>query len=219
MIKYLIISLMFLALPVIICPNEDIYDVFLQDDFSTSTQNFFSDDNFLQPHNFLVSRDADWAMFNADPYKSYDIMVTNQAPHCDAALYLYQSGQREWLRITGRGVHHYYIQGLWSFLKKRRRAMVHYFRVRSQSSTSWAGRPAVPAWLAALYCSTFLGPVYHAVLGMVRDRDVRWLWHVPTCLASLLGVFWGFQTYRSRRHRERLIAELQPKQTLKKPNR
>jgi len=86
---------MFLSLPVIIWPNEDIYDVFLQDNLSTSTQNFFSDDNFSQLHNFRVSRDVDWALFNADPYKSYDIMVTGQAPHCDAALYLYHESDIE----------------------------------------------------------------------------------------------------------------------------
>jgi len=132
------------------------------------------------------------------------------------ALYLMQSGQREWLRIKGRGVHHYYIQDLWSFLKKRRRAMAHFFNVRAQSQTSWAARPAVPGWLAALYCVTVLGPLYHALRGIARDHDIRWLWHVPASLMSLLGILWGYQTHRFGRHRKRLIAELQPRQTLRK---
>lgn len=132
------------------------------------------------------------------------------------AVYLMRSGKRDWLRIKGRGVHHYYIQNLWAFLQKRRRAMAHFFNVRAQSQTSWATQPAVPAWLAALYCVTLIGPLYHTLLGMVRDRDLRWLWHVPACLVSLLGILWGFQTQRCRRHDKRLIAELQPRQGLRK---
>lgn len=134
------------------------------------------------------------------------------------AVYLMQSGKREWLRIRGRGVHHYYIQDLWAFLRKRRRAMAHFFNVRAQSRTSWAARPAWPAWLATLYCLTFLGPLYHTARGIVRDRDLRWLWHLPASLASLLGILWGFQTQRSRRDNKRLIADLQPLQKLRKPN-
>jgi glycosyltransferase involved in cell wall biosynthesis len=48
------------------------------------------------------------------------------------ALQLMKSGKREWLRIRGRGVHHYYVQHLWGFLKKRRRAAVHFLRVQEQ---------------------------------------------------------------------------------------
>lgn len=70
-------------------PTEDIYDAFLQDDYTTSTQNFISSDNFTQVHNFWKHGDVDWALFNADIHKSYDINITNQAAHCDAALYLY----------------------------------------------------------------------------------------------------------------------------------
>ena len=132
------------------------------------------------------------------------------------ALHLMKSGQREWLRLPGRGVHHYYIQNLGSFLKKRRRAMAHYFNVREQAATSWASNPAVPSWVAALYCVTFVGPIYHTLRGWVRDRDWRWIWHVPATLASFIGILWGLQTQRANRHRKRLIAELQPKQTLKK---
>lgn len=132
------------------------------------------------------------------------------------ALHLMQMGKREWLRIRGRGVHHYYIQSLGAFLKKRRRAMVHFFNVREKSSVSWAAqKPAVPAWLAALYCVTLIGPLFHTLLGIARDRDWRWVWHTPASVASLLGILWGWQTQRANRHNAKLIADLQPKQTLK----
>jgi glycosyltransferase involved in cell wall biosynthesis len=124
------------------------------------------------------------------------------------ALYLMQMGKREWLRIRQRGVHHYYIQTLGGFLKKRRRATVHFLNVRAKSQTSWAARPAVPPWLAALYCTTFVGPIYHALVGTIRDRDLRWLWHVPASVASFLGIVWGWQTRRT-------VADLRVDQTLK----
>jgi hypothetical protein len=66
----------------------------------------------------------------------------------------------------------------------------------------------VPAWLAALYCATFVGPLYHAIVGMIRDRDPRWLWHLPASVASLLGILWGWQTRRK-------VADLQVDQALK----
>jgi hypothetical protein len=50
---------------------------------------------------------------------------------------------------------------------------------------------------------------------MIRDRDWRWIWHIPASIASLLGVLWGWQTHRAHAHNNKLIAELQPKQTLK----
>jgi len=132
------------------------------------------------------------------------------------ALHLMQAGRREWLRLRGRGVHHYYVQTLTGFLQKRRRAMVHFLNVRSEVPISWmAQKPPVPGWLACLYCVTFLGPLYHTARGLVRDRDARWLWHLPASIASVLGILWGWQTHRARAHDRRLIADLQPRQTLK----
>ncbi len=177
------------------------------------------------------------------------------------ALFLMKNGQREWLRIRGRGVHHYYIQTLWKFVRKRRRATVHFLRVQNESKTgarrealgtegsrreasglgfslapdasspapvsrpapvfdlNWMReKPPVPLWLAAVYCVTFAGPVYHTARGLLRDGDARWLWHLPACLASVLGNAWGVWTYRRRGRGEnskRLIAELQVKQHLK----
>jgi glycosyltransferase involved in cell wall biosynthesis len=132
------------------------------------------------------------------------------------ALHLMRRGQREWLRLRGRGVHHYYVQTLWGFLQKRRRATVHFLRVQEEMPVNWMKeQPPLPPWLAALYCATFVGPVYHALLGWVRDRDARWLWHVPASVASLAGLMWGVLTYRTRRGDRRLVADLQVKQTLR----
>ena len=134
------------------------------------------------------------------------------------ALHLMQSGKREWLRIRGRGVHHYYVQTWWGFVKKRRRAIVHYFNVRAETNVSWIQqKPAVPAWLAALYCGSFIGPMYHTLAGLIRDRDWRWLWHVPASLGSLAGTIWGGQTQRARGSK-RNIHDLQVDQSLRSAN-
>lgn len=133
-----------------------------------------------------------------------------------AALHLMRAGKCEWLRIRGRGVHHYYVQTLWGFVQKRRRATVHFLRVQEEAGTNWMKeRPPVPLWLAAVYCVTFAGPIFHALRGILRDGDWRWLWHLPACPASVLGNAWGVWTYRRRGKSKKLIAELQVKQTLK----
>jgi glycosyltransferase involved in cell wall biosynthesis len=137
------------------------------------------------------------------------------------ALFLMKRGQQEWLRIRGRGVHHYYIQNLWRFVQKRRRATVHFLQVQESMPVNWMKeKPPVPLWLAAAYSVTFFGPLWHTLRGLIRDRDWRWLWHLPACPASVLGNAWGVLTYRRRRHDQgtgggSLIAELQVKQTLK----
>ena len=133
-----------------------------------------------------------------------------------AALHLMRSGKREWLRVRGRGVHHYYVQTLWGFVKKRRRATVHFLRVQEEAKTNWMKeKPPVPLWLAAVYCVTFVGPLWHTLRGLFRDRDARWLWHLPACLGSVLGNAWGVWTYKTRRGEKNLVAKLKPNQTLK----
>ncbi|HMP81648.1 MAG TPA: glycosyltransferase family 2 protein [Verrucomicrobiota bacterium] len=137
-----------------------------------------------------------------------------------AALHLMRAGKREWLRLRGRGVHHYYVQTLRGFVKKRRRATVHFLRVQEEMPVNWMKeKPSVPLWLAALYCVTFLGPLCHTALGLCRDRDLRWLWHLPACLATVAGNIWGVLTYRRRGKDKTLIAELQVEQKVKSHGR
>jgi len=133
-----------------------------------------------------------------------------------AALHLMRTGKREWLRIRGRGVHHYYVQTWWGFVQKRRRATVHFLRVQEEAKTNWMKeKPRVPLWLAAVYCATLIGPLWHTLRGLIRDRDLCWLWHTLACLASVSGDVWGVWTYKRRGKEKKLIAELQVKQTLK----
>ena len=133
------------------------------------------------------------------------------------ALFLMKNGKREWLRISGRGVYHYYIQTLWRFVQKRRRATVHFLRVQEEMPVNWMKeKPSVPLWLAAVYCVTFLGPLWHTLRGIIRDRDVRWRWHLLACPASIFGNAWGVLTYKHRGKDKKLIAELQVKQELKR---
>lgn len=145
------------------------------------------------------------------------VRANEQFQDTHAALHLMRAGKREWLRISGRGVHHYYVQTLWGYVQKRRRATVHFLRVQEKAKTNWMKeKPAVPLWLAALYCGTFIGPLWHTAVGVVRDRDLRWFWHAPACFAAVVGCAWGVFTYKARGKDKKLIAELQVKQTLKK---
>ena len=73
----------------------------------------------------------------------------------------------------------------------------------------------MPTWVAALYCCTLFGPAYHTLTGVLRDGDPRWIWHLPTSVASLLGVLWGIWTYKTNTRNKHLVADLQVKQTLK----
>ena len=132
------------------------------------------------------------------------------------ALFMMKNGKREWLRIRGRGVYHYYVQTWWGFVKKRRRATVHFLRVQEEMPVNWMKeKPPVPLWLAVAYSVTFIGPLWHTLRGIVRDHDARWLWHLPACLGSVLGNAWGVFTYKRRGNDKKLIAELQVKQNLK----
>ena len=133
-----------------------------------------------------------------------------------AALHLMRAGKREWLRLHGRGVHHYYVQTLGGFIHKRRRAIVHFLRVQEEAKTNWMKeKPPVPLWLAGIYCATFFGPLYHTARGLIRDGDWRWLWHTPASLGSVLGSAWGVWTYKQHGRDDKLIAKLKPRQTLK----
>jgi glycosyltransferase involved in cell wall biosynthesis len=132
------------------------------------------------------------------------------------ALHLMKAGKREWLRLRGRGVHHYYVQTWWGFLQKRRRATVHFLRVQEEMPVNWMKeKPPVPTWAAALYCCSLVGPAYHTLRGLFHDGDPRWLWHMPASVASLAGVFWGIWTYKTNRRNKQLVADLQVKQTLR----
>ena len=133
------------------------------------------------------------------------------------AVRLMQQGKREWLRIAGRGVHHYYVPTLWGFVKKRRRSTVHFLNVQEEAPLNWMRqKPRFPLWLAALYCVTVAGPLWHSLAGIARDRDIRWLWHAPACFGAVIGNIWGFITYKRHRKDKKLIAKLQVKQTIKK---
>jgi glycosyltransferase involved in cell wall biosynthesis len=157
--------------------------------------------------NGFVYRRADLTSASADE-KFQDTHV---------ALFLMKHGQREWLRIRGRGVHHYYIQTLWKFVQKRRRATVHFLRVQEEMPVNWMKeKPPVPLWLAVIYCVTLFGPLWHTLRGVARDGDARWLWHLLASPASVLGNAWGVMTYKRRGKDKSLIAELQIKQELKK---
>ncbi|MCX7722852.1 MAG: hypothetical protein N2379_07330, partial [Verrucomicrobiae bacterium] len=101
---------------------------------------------------------------------------------------------------------------LWDFIRKRRRATVHFLRVQEEMPLNWMKeKPAVPLWLAALYCVSVIGPLWHALRGWLQRKDPRWWCHVLACPATVLGNAWGIWTYCSYRARKKLVAELQSK--------
>jgi len=104
-------------------------------------------------------------------------------------------------------VHHYYVQTLWGFVQKRRRAIMHFLRVQEEMSVNWMkGKPPGPLWMAGVYCVTIIGRLGHTLRGIIRDGDPRWLWHVPATPRA----------YKRRGKDKPLIAELKVKQTLKR---
>ncbi len=173
----------------------------------------------LPPNSFAYPLGANGFVFRRSDLQSVQANEKFQDTH--GALFLMKGGKREWLRIRGRGVHHYYIQTLWKFVQKRRRATVHFLQVREEMPVSWMKeKPSVPLWLAAVYCVTVCGPLWHALRGIFRDGDARWLWHLLASPASVVGNAWGMMTYRRNRHDkgtgdESLVAKLQVKQELK----
>ena len=155
--------------------------------------------------NGFVFRRADLEAVNAKKFFQDSILP----------IYLMRAGKREWLRIHGRGVYHYYVRTLGEFIRKRRRTAVQYLRMQRATPVNWVKeKPPMPIWLAGLYCVTFLGPLWHTFQGLIRDRDWRWLWHPVACPASFVGAAWGFWTYWRRGHRDNLISSLKPHQTI-----
>jgi glycosyltransferase involved in cell wall biosynthesis len=125
------------------------------------------------------------------------------------------TGKREWLRINGRGVHHYYVATLGEFMKKRRRATCHFLDMQKEHGFSWTERkPRIPGWLACFLCITFVFPFLQMLIALGRTRDARWLWHPWASVASAAGVAWGLQTYAFAAKDKKLIHNLQPRQKL-----
>jgi len=164
----------------------------------------------LPPGTFSYPLGANGFVYRRADLQSVQANEKFQDTH--VALFLMKNGQCEWLRLRERGVYHYYVQTLWKFVQKRRRATVHFLRVQEEMSANWMKEKSpMPLWLAAFYCVTFFGPLWHTLRGLIRDRDFRWLWHLPACPASFLGNMWGVWTYKRRGQDKSLIAELQVK--------
>jgi glycosyltransferase involved in cell wall biosynthesis len=133
----------------------------------------------------------------------------------EVALNLALAGKREWLRLSGRGVHHYVVRGLWDFVRKRRRQAYHFLNLRRKTTVTWtAYGPNTSPFLACLYCATFVGPLYHTLRGLMLRKDARWLWHPVACVASLAGLTWGVITFILSRKTADSEARLQPVQKI-----
>src|SRR5262249_23374518 len=91
---------------------------------------------------------------------------------CTVVVELAKQHRTEWLRLSGRGVHHYVVGGIWDFVRKRRRQTFHFLAQRSARQVSWTQfEPTVPGWLACLYCLSILGPLYHTLRGWIRTGN------------------------------------------------
>ncbi len=134
-----------------------------------------------------------------------------------AALHLMRAGKREWLRIRGRGVHHYYIQTLWGFVQKRRRATVHFLARAGGGQDQLDEGKAAGAALAGggLLRHVRRPDLSHAARNPSRPRSCAGSGICRRASAACFGNAWGVWTYKTRRHDKKLVANLKPKQTLK----
>jgi hypothetical protein len=131
------------------------------------------------------------------------------------ALQLARAGKTEWLRLTGRGVHHYVVRGIVDFLKKRRRQTYHFLSLEDKHKFSWTRmNPRMPGWAACVLCATLIVPMAQAVRGLLKTGDWRWLWHPLASLVSVTGVGWGLLTYLLCGRSADAEAALQPVQRI-----
>lgn len=153
-------------------------------------------------------------VFRRSELEAADALKNYSDTHTSVRL-IQTAGKRAWLRIKGRGVHHYYVSTLGEFLKKRRRATCHFLNMQKEHGFSWTERkPRIPGWLACLLCLTVIWPCVETAAALIRTGDRRWLWHPWACFASALGVLWGLQTYAVAAKDKKLIHKLQPRQKL-----
>jgi glycosyltransferase involved in cell wall biosynthesis len=136
------------------------------------------------------------------------------------ALQLAQAGKREWLRLAGRGVHHYVVRGVMDFLKKRRRQTYHFLSLKHKGDLSWTRmNPRMPAWAACLLCATLIVPLAQTARGFFKTGDARWLWHPLASFVSVLGVAWGLLTFAFSKRTADAEASLQPVRQASKSKR
>jgi hypothetical protein len=155
---------------------------------------------------------------NGFVYRKTDLDSVGATEHFEdtfIALQLARNGKTEWLRLTGRGVHHYFVSGMLDFMKKRRRQTYHFLSLKNKQSVSWTQmKPCMSGGVACLACATVVVPVAQALRGLVRTGDARWLWHPVAGLVSVTGVAWGVLTYLLARRNADTEASLQPVQKL-----
>jgi glycosyltransferase involved in cell wall biosynthesis len=145
------------------------------------------------------------------------IKATEHFEDTHAALQIALAGKREWLRLTGRGVHHYVVAGTMDFLKKRRRQTYHFLSLQKKTTLSWTRmHPRMSAGLACILCGTIILPLAQAIRNFSRTGDARWFWHPVAGFISVLGVAWGFLTFTFAKATADTEASLQPVQKISK---
>jgi glycosyltransferase involved in cell wall biosynthesis len=152
-------------------------------------------------------------------YRRSDLEAMGVREHFEdtqIALKLALSGRKHWVRLRNRGVHHYLVKGVGDFVRKRRRQTYHFLRLRGEErGPSWTQmNPTCSPLIACIYCATLVGPIFHALLGLLRTRDLHWLWHPIASFLSVVGLTWGVLTYFTARHSADREASLQPKQKI-----
>jgi len=76
-----------------------------------------------------------------------------------AALHLMREGKREWLRIRGRGVHHYVRPDALGLRAKTPPRHGSFSSRAGTAKINWMKeKPPVPLWLAGVYCVTLRRP-------------------------------------------------------------
>jgi len=85
--------------------------------------------------------------------------------------------------VPKAGIHHHHLRGFWHYLKK------YQWRVRNslyQTDIGFDNRAKylslsrkIKKYLWLIYSCTIIGPLLHAIVWALRDKEPCWLWHLP----------------------------------------
>jgi glycosyltransferase involved in cell wall biosynthesis len=153
---------------------------------------------------------------NGFVYRRADLENVNASQSFEDTVIAFKVSQftRPWVRLTGKGVHHYTVNGLRDFIQKRRRQTFHWLSNRETKEIDWTTlNPSVPPFVAVLLCVTVVVPVLQMIWKLATTWDRRWLWHPVACVASVVGLAMGVLTWVRHRECRTIEASLQPRRS------
>ena len=85
--------------------------------------------------------------------------------------------------VPAAGIHHHHLTGFLNYLKKYRwrvRNSLYQKDIGFDNRNTYLSVPRkVKKYLWMIYGLTLVGPLFHGIWWMIRDRELCWLWHFP----------------------------------------